>query len=299
MNLYETSNLLSFLLCKLFVDLSHCGGGDSHYISHFSAINSDNYNQRSDKNSDKLRIKREESNSGERCKRAGVKDSAEICDPTTGGVCKNGTCVSSCLVKNMKKCSCPDYDDNYCYLCCGNAQNTCRPAHEYDIYQPNGELWERTSCSACRHGATEGLSCDDRDLRRVCHNSKCASNVCLHRPEGSYCDAKKTKVCADLECQDLCASIRPELLTCECDLYSDSRCELCCYDPYTKRCENAFKKYSIRSNSKRPIKRSGISCRYGSNCNFRSMCSSAAQFAMINLVITTFACPIFALFFKR
>ena len=91
-----------------------------------------------------------------------------VCDPTTGGVCSsNGTCVSSCSFEGLKKCNCPDEDDHFCYLCCGDAKRACRPAHEHGIFQPNGEHWERTNCARCRKKGTDGLSCDDRDNQRV------------------------------------------------------------------------------------------------------------------------------------
>lgn len=197
-----------------------------------------------------------------------------ICDPTAGGICRNQTCVSACSTRFYKPCKCPEEEDKFCYLCCGSTTHSCKPAQDYHIYKPNGEIWERDSCSRCRSWPN-GLSCDDRDSKRVCSNGKCVANICHGRPEGSYCDLRKDKICTDGECRDMCKEIASTLMTCECDEQSDDRCQLCCYDPSTKRCENAYQKYSIKNKDKRPVFRDGLICRRGLTCNKYGLCSGA------------------------
>uniref|UniRef100_A0A915J9G0 Uncharacterized protein n=1 Tax=Romanomermis culicivorax TaxID=13658 RepID=A0A915J9G0_ROMCU len=200
-----------------------------------------------------------------------------VCDPTQGGVCRNRSCVSVCSTAGpqFRQCSCPNDEDRFCYLCCGSPDRPCRPAQDYSIFKPNGELWERDICSRCRSWP-DGLYCDDRDRRRVCANGKCVANVCHDKPEGSYCDLQKLKMCVDGECRDPCREVAPHLLTCECDDFrSDDRCQLCCFDPSTKRCENAFARYQIINKNKRPIFRDGLRCRPGATCNKYGLCGAA------------------------
>ncbi|VDO43882.1 unnamed protein product [Brugia timori] len=43
------------------------------------------------------------------------------------------SCVSVCSTRGMKQCECDVEEDNYCYLCCGNSNSRCMPAHHYNI----------------------------------------------------------------------------------------------------------------------------------------------------------------------
>lgn len=204
-----------------------------------------------------------------------VDDSSTICNRPEGGICRNRTCVSSCSIRHLQKCICPLEDDNYCYLCCGDDRHSCLPAHKYQIYQPNGEHWERDTCTRCRNYYHNGLSCDDRDRRRVCYNGKCISTLCQGQDEGTYCDIRKYKICTDGDCRDPCREYKSSLLTCECDVWSDDRCQLCCFDPSTKKCESAFRKYGIKNRDQRAIYRHGLECRRGQLCNKFGTCSGA------------------------
>ncbi|KAK6759924.1 hypothetical protein RB195_021469 [Necator americanus] len=118
-----------------------------------------------------------------------------ICSENNASVCKNGTCISACSLRGMRECQCDAEEDNYCYLCCGNADHQCLPAHHHNILRPNGERWEREACSRCRmHGAElEGLPCDDTDSARLCITGRCSNSVCHTRQPGSFCDRKTTK----------------------------------------------------------------------------------------------------------
>lgn len=219
------------------------------------------------------------------------KDSEEstICNRPEGGLCRNKTCVSACAIRSLQKCNCPQEDDNYCYLCCGGAHSSCRPAHEYQIFQPNGEWWERDTCNRCKN-SMNGLSCDDRDSRRVCYNGRCVATICNGQLEGSFCDTRREKICTDGQCRNPCKEYRSTFITCDCDVFSEDRCQLCCYDPHTKRCDNAFRKYGIKNKDKRPIYRHGINCKRGFTCSKIGTCSGATtsvSFITVCLVVAS------------
>ncbi|XGW34650.1 hypothetical protein V3C99_018551, partial [Haemonchus contortus] len=56
-----------------------------------------------------------------------------ICSESDARVCQNGTCISACSLQKMNECQCDAEEDNYCYLCCGNANHQCLPAHHHNI----------------------------------------------------------------------------------------------------------------------------------------------------------------------
>ncbi|KAI6240754.1 hypothetical protein M3Y99_00418800 [Aphelenchoides fujianensis] len=213
----------------------------------------------------------------------------EVCSRNNAHVCKNNTCVSVCSLRGMKECVCDTEEDNYCYLCCGNSHNKCRPAHEHGLLRINGERWERESCARCRmNGAEmEGLACDDRDPQRLCLQGKCSKSVCHDKHQGAYCDRKLEKICVEDVCENPCARIAPHLMVCDCPTIdpdtgfaSEDRCQLCCFDfnvkPSSRRCQSAFRKYQIATPHNRPIWRVGLDCAGGKTCNRYGICSSDA-----------------------
>uniref|UniRef100_A0A183IB36 Disintegrin domain-containing protein n=1 Tax=Soboliphyme baturini TaxID=241478 RepID=A0A183IB36_9BILA len=198
---------------------------------------------------------------------------AALSNSWTGHVCLNRTCASACSLKQMHQCNCPSEDDNYCYLCCGSATQSCQPAHLYGILKPNGETWERDTCRRCRH-MPNGMPCDDKSQRRVCVNERCTGNVCRNRSEGRYCDLLNSRLCVDGDCRDPCGDHWSQLVTCECDTLAN-RCELCCFDFRTKQCESAFRKYGIGNRNGRPIIRIGLSCNRNHHlCNRYGKCAA-------------------------
>ncbi|TKR80923.1 hypothetical protein L596_014895 [Steinernema carpocapsae] len=120
-------------------------------------------------------------------------------------------CASACSMSGMRECQCDTEEDNYCYLCCGNERNACKPAHEHNILRENGERWERETCSRCRMNSVEleGLPCDDRDPQRLCLQGKCSNSVCHNKPQGAFCDRKMEKVCVEDVCENPCARYSP------------------------------------------------------------------------------------------
>ncbi|KAK0404395.1 hypothetical protein QR680_017437 [Steinernema hermaphroditum] len=211
----------------------------------------------------------------------------EICSTSHAHVCLNGTCVSACFIGGMRECQCDLEEDNYCYLCCGNERNACRPAHQHNILRTNGERWERETCARCRMNSMEleGLPCDDRDPQRLCLQGKCSNSVCSTKRQGEFCDRKMEKVCVEDVCENPCARFSPHLLPCECSeidpntgFASDDRCQLCCYDfsvkPASQRCQNAFRKYQIATSKNRPIWREGLDCVGGKKCNRYGICAA-------------------------
>jgi len=100
------------------------------------------------------------------------------------------------------------------------------------------------------------------------------------------------QVCTDLECRDPCRERGEHLITCECDLFHASRCELCCFDTQTKRCESAQTKYGIANQDGTPIRRPKLSCRYGPHCGFTGECSGAMMRATLAplATLTVFLC---------
>jgi hypothetical protein len=215
-----------------------------------------------------------------------------LCDPTQGGVCRNQTCISACYGSTrynprLQPCVCASEDDSFCYLCCGSSHQVCAPAHEYHIYKPNGEYWERQVCSRCRTHPN-GLACDERNARRVCHDGRCVSSICHGKPEGSLCTLDLSRLCVDDECRDPCKEHDPLLRMCDCDQYSEDRCELCCHDRRTKRCENAFQKYKLKNKDGRMILRVGLNCRRGLTCNKYGVCSAKSLKASLTVAILGF-----------
>ncbi|PIO73593.1 hypothetical protein TELCIR_04437 [Teladorsagia circumcincta] len=171
-------------------------------------------------------------------------------------------CISACSLREMRECQCDAEEDNYCYLCCGNANHQCLPAHHHNILRTNGERWEREACSRCRmHGAhLEGLPCDDTDPARLCITGR------------------MEKICVDNSCENPCARFAPHLMVCDCPAIdqdtgfaSDDRCQLCCYDfnlkPTNRRCQNAYRKYKVMDLFQKPIWRVGLECAGGKTCN--------------------------------
>lgn len=205
------------------------------------------------------------------------RDDETLCDPTQGGVCKNQTCISACATSTgysprLQPCVCASEDDSFCYLCCGSSNQECAPAHEYKIFKPNGEHWERQVCGRCRH-YPNGVSCDERNPKRVCSHGKCVSSVCHGKPEGSLCTLDLSRLCVDDECRDPCKEHDPMLRMCDCDTHPEDRCELCCHHGKTKKCENAYQKYKIKTKDGRMILRVGLSCRRGLTCNKYGVCA--------------------------
>ncbi|TKR80922.1 hypothetical protein L596_014895 [Steinernema carpocapsae] len=135
----------------------------------------------------------------------------EPCPVNSASICVNGTCASACSMSGMRECQCDTEEDNYCYLCCGNERNACKPAHEHNILRENGERWERETCSRCRMNSVEleGLPCDDRDPQRLCLQGKCSNSVCHNKPQGAFCDRKMEKVCVEDVCENPCARYSP------------------------------------------------------------------------------------------
>ncbi|KJH48747.1 hypothetical protein DICVIV_05141 [Dictyocaulus viviparus] len=189
-------------------------------------------------------------------------------------------CISACSLRGMKECHCDAEEDNYCYLCCGNVDHQCLPAHHHNILRPNGERWEREACSRCRvHGVEmEGLPCDDTDSARLCITGRCSNSVCHTRQPGSFCDRKMEKICVDNMCENPCARFAPHLMVCDCPAIdqdtgfaSEDRCQLCCYDfnlkPANRRCQNAYRKYKVTDLFQKPIWRVGLECAGGKTCN--------------------------------
>uniref|UniRef100_A0AC34Q1A4 Uncharacterized protein n=1 Tax=Panagrolaimus sp. JU765 TaxID=591449 RepID=A0AC34Q1A4_9BILA len=213
----------------------------------------------------------------------------QICVTNSAQICKNNTCQSVCQIHGMRECICDTEEDNYCYLCCGNGNNRCLPAHQHNILRPNGERWERESCARCRmNGAEiEGLACDDTDSQRLCLQGRCSKSVCHDKPSGAFCDRRMEKICVDDVCENPCARIAPHLMVCDCAMIdpdtgftSEDRCQLCCYDfnakPSSRRCQNAFRKYHITTAHKRPIWRVGLECAGGKTCNRFGICTNFA-----------------------
>ncbi|KAL3079000.1 hypothetical protein niasHS_014782 [Heterodera schachtii] len=214
----------------------------------------------------------------------------EICTTINAHVCRNGTCVSACTLRGMKECHCDVEEDNFCFLCCGSANDRCLPAHEHGILRDNGERWERDPCKWCRTQGTEreGMACDDKDPQRLCLHGKCSKSVCANKVQGEYCDRKEEKICVDDICENPCARIAPHLMVCDCPAIdpdtgfaSEDRCQLCCHDytqkPISRRCQNAFRKYQLKSAQERPIWRIGLECAGGKRCNRYGICSNDAQ----------------------
>uniref|UniRef100_A0A914H2S2 Uncharacterized protein n=1 Tax=Globodera rostochiensis TaxID=31243 RepID=A0A914H2S2_GLORO len=212
------------------------------------------------------------------------------CSTSNAHVCHNGTCLSACTFRGMKECRCDMEEDDYCFLCCGSAQERCLPAHEHGILRDNGERWERESCSWCRMQGTEreGMACDDKDPQRLCLHGKCSKSVCADKVQGQFCDRKEEKICVDDVCENPCARIAPHLMVCDCPAIdpdtgfaSEDRCQLCCHDyhqkPASRRCQNAFRKYHLKSAQERPIWRIGLECAGGKRCNRFGICSNDAQ----------------------
>lgn len=203
-------------------------------------------------------------------------------------MCRNGTCVSACSLRGMQPCDCDVEEDNYCYLCCGNAHHQCAPAHQHGILRSNGERWEREACTRCRTNGQEleGLPCDDGDPNRLCLGGKCSNSVCHNKQPGSFCDRKMEKICTEDQCENPCARYAPHLMVCECSsidpdtgFASEDRCQLCCYDfnlkPANRRCRNAFRNYKVMTSAHRPIWRVGLECAGGKTCNRFGVCSSS------------------------
>ncbi len=59
-----------------------------------------------------------------------TRSDGKVCNFPAGDVCRNGSCVSACSERHLHRCRCAHEDDNYCYLCCGNAHTECQPAHK-------------------------------------------------------------------------------------------------------------------------------------------------------------------------
>jgi hypothetical protein len=131
-----------------------------------------------------------------------TRSDGKVCNFPAGDVCRNGSCVSACSERHLHRCRCAHEDDNYCYLCCGNAHTECQPAHKLGgckrimsdrmptgVLRPNGEYWERDSCRRCR-SLPNGLQCDDTQPDRLCHEHKCSDRICYGKATGEYCDMR-------------------------------------------------------------------------------------------------------------
>ncbi|GMT05478.1 hypothetical protein PENTCL1PPCAC_27652, partial [Pristionchus entomophagus] len=227
----------------------------------------------------------------------------EVCSESDAKVCRNGTCVSACSLRGMQPCECDAEEDNYCYLCCGNARHQCAPADQHGILRSNGERWEREACTRCRTNGQEleGLPCDDADPNRLCLGGKCSNSVCHAKQPGSFCDRKMEKICTEDQCENPCARFAPHLMVCECapidpdtGFASEDRCQLCCYDfnlkPTNRRCRNAFRNYKVMTSAHRPIWRVGLECAGGKTCNRFGVCSSSGVsiFSALLLVLMTY-----------
>uniref|UniRef100_A0A1I8F0Y3 Uncharacterized protein n=1 Tax=Wuchereria bancrofti TaxID=6293 RepID=A0A1I8F0Y3_WUCBA len=180
-----------------------------------------------------------------------------ICSASDARICRNSSCVSVCSTRGMKQCECDVEEDNYCYLCCGNSNSRCMPAHHYNILRDNGERWEREACALCRQNGAEleGLACDDTDPARLCLQGKCSNSVCHDKKPGQYCDRKMEKICVDDICENPCARISPHLMK-----------------PASRRCQNAYRRFNLASAHNRPIWRVGLDCAGGKKCNRYGIC---------------------------